>query len=537
MSLRSLSMRVIPACGGRWMKATSGKTKHGGARRRAWAGRPALAAAVTALMVACGGLPAEANWLGEIFERAGASSGSASGSEPRDREQGAAQVRSLPLLPKGSAALAAHVTPEGHWRFANRAGEAFTAGTPEELRRAVGVLAPELAADGRVLLYLSEDSVFVWRQHLKDLPKGAELSVVVGSEAYKLVRRGSGEAERLYAEVRPNLIVELSERKLFDETLWQLSRPLERSAIRVLALEPGGPHTLAPRPKIDGSSKRAAVDAIDPYKLAGALSALEGQTALLIGRVEDEFLHFRAGATERPLLLKDLTAAAEAGDVNLLILQSGAPRQPGGRNWLWLKLEVAGLEDALRRASLADFLNVLGAGGGQLAVASKAAGAGRIRLDAAPSGGVASKLTGPVSAWVKDKLGGVTGDISASAIQAHLRSAERQREIDRRLIPFLPSLLQYGYLAALIAGVLGIPIAWRWWSRIWPPEQRGEYRGAFGYHAARLVKTLAFLLLFLPVTGPFAFVWGAISWAGRYATAPFRRGRDAAGKRGSPAAG
>src|SRR6185295_3545319 len=46
----------------------------------------------------------------------------------------ALHLRSLPAKTDG-AALAAQATQEGHWRFVNRAGETFTAGTPEELKR------------------------------------------------------------------------------------------------------------------------------------------------------------------------------------------------------------------------------------------------------------------------------------------------------------------------------------------------------------------------------------------------------------------
>ena len=36
------------------------------------------------------------------------------------------------------------------------------------------------------------------------------------------------------------------------------------------------------------------------------------------------------------------------------------PRQPGGRNWLWQRIAVGGLDDALKRATLGDFLDALG---------------------------------------------------------------------------------------------------------------------------------------------------------------------------------
>src|SRR4029077_1065606 len=60
----------------------------------------------------------------------------------------AAHVKALPEQP-GGIALAAQATQEGHWRFINKAGETFTAGTPEELKRAASVLLPEAKADAK----------------------------------------------------------------------------------------------------------------------------------------------------------------------------------------------------------------------------------------------------------------------------------------------------------------------------------------------------------------------------------------------------
>ena len=64
---------------------------------------------------------------------------------------------------------------------------------------------------------------------------------------------------------------------------------------------------------------------------------------------------------ERSILMPDLFKAAEEADVNLVVLRAAStPRQPGGRNWLWQKVEVKGLEQAMQHARFADFLNALG---------------------------------------------------------------------------------------------------------------------------------------------------------------------------------
>ena len=87
-----------------------------------------------------------------------------------------------------------------------------------------------------------------------------------------------------------------------------------------------------------------------------------------------------------------------------------------------------------------------------------------------------------------------------TAVQANLRSAERQQELDQRARAGRPSSLQIGYLVLAVLGLLGVPVSRAWWQRIWPPEVAAEYAGRTGYWAAWTVRALAYSLVFLPLT-------------------------------------
>ena len=89
-----------------------------------------------------------------------------------------------------------------------------------------------------------------------------------------------------------------------------------------------------------------------------------------------------------------------------------------------------------------------------------------------------------------------------TGLEASVRSAERQTELDQRLIPGIPSDFQAGYLVLVLLGLFGVPISRAWWRRLWPPEAASEYAGRAGYWAARAVRGGVFLLLFLPLTAP-----------------------------------
>ena len=477
--------------------------------RRAWI----AAAAVLLALVTGAASPAEANWLTRLARgagEAGEAGGRAASHGISALDRAASHIKALPPERAGPHAFAVHATQEGHWKFVNSTGEVFTAGTPEELARAIPTLsagATEVAA-GKVkpALYVTESTAFEQRTMLKDLPKDAQLNVVVGNEGYPLVRKAGGAGEMLYAEVRPNIIVELSERRAFDEAVWQLQRPLNKADVRVVSLTPGGPETLASVPRYDAATRAALVDSIDPNRLVSALSSLRRQTVLITGRTENGLLHFQpASGPSRSLVLEDLTVAAERADVNLIILESPTPRQPGGRNWLWQRIEVSGLDEAMKRATFADFLNALGATRGQLAVTAHAEASGRVVVRTMPSGAAAApgsltSMTG-IAEWIGDVTAEATGRVIIHGAHAYVRSQERQQELDNRIVPGIPAWIQGIYLGSLLSGVIGWQVASGWWRRLWPAESRSEYPGRLGYGLARLVRGTAFGLVFLPVVG------------------------------------
>ena len=104
-------------------------------------GHLALRAACAALLLAAAAPVAQANWYSKLVREAGEAGTKAAKHGVGGLDRAAAHLKALPVPAEG-AALAAHLTPEGHWKFANREGEVFTAGTPAELQRAVPTLLP-----------------------------------------------------------------------------------------------------------------------------------------------------------------------------------------------------------------------------------------------------------------------------------------------------------------------------------------------------------------------------------------------------------
>jgi hypothetical protein len=525
---RAMSLNVPK--GAAWARAKP--QRHGGANRqsqgrimaRRLAALALLACMALTLSAGLGSLQASSAATVTVLAEEGASRAGKLGSNGLERA--ANYLRSV--KPEASAALAAQATQEGHWIFVNRAGETMTAATPQELARVPALLLPEAKPDVKLSLYVTEDTVLEHHAALKDLPKGSEIFVVAGEESYRV----QNTSERIFAEVRPGLVIELRERKAFEESVWQLSRPLDKAKVRVLALEPGGPPRLPASPRIDPATGRAMVDVIDPASLPAALGAVRGQTVLVTGRVDARLLYVQpASGAQRSILLADLFRAAEDADVNLMVLRAAStPRQPGGRNWFWQKVEVKGLEQAMQHPRLADFLNALVGSNGRMLVSATPSGE-RTAIEIKPATEFTGSPQRPGGGVFSGIVSDVTGRVIAVGLEGSVRSAERQRELDQRLIPGIPSDVQIGYLILILVGLCGLPLARTWWGRLWPPESASEYAGRMGYWAARAVRGGAFLLLFLPLA---ALVATPLSWlrqVGDAARVPARLWRRLTGRK------
>ncbi len=467
---------------------------------------------------------ASANWLTRLTREAGEVGSKGAAHMPAHLGpvgKAAAHLKGLAAAPK--AALAAHATPEGHWQFANREGVTFTAGTADEMQRVLPALAPDAvkAGETKLTLYLSEDTVVRYRAALDQIPTDADLHVVTDIGAFPLMR-GAGGPFDLTVRFKPNLAMAVRGPEAFDEALFLLGRPLNKSNIRTIALEPGASKTLSSAPKFDAEGKLPSVDMVAPEALVQSFQRVRGQTVLVTGRVADGKLIVRpSSGGEVSRYLSELLDAASRNDVNLIILRNETGRQPGGRNWLWQTLEVGGLKGAAERATFGDFLDTLAARRGGFELMAATEGSGRVQLSAVPAADSTGLVTDAANV-ARDVASQVTGELITVAVDVHARDSAAQSELDGRIIPGIPTYIQIPYFMALVAGVLGWATARSWWARIWPavPKMPGARKSAAW--PRRFLRETVYLLIFLPVAGLPAFVWQALIQFWTVVTAPFR---------------
>jgi hypothetical protein len=403
-------------------------------------------------------------------------------------------------------AIAAHLETEGHWGLANRGGDRFTAAGATELRSGLAALIRD--APGRTAtapattalpldIYVSAATVFGQPKALAALPANATLYVVANGTARRMTLQPSPRIE-----LSPLVTIEADGRAAFDDATWHLTRPLEHAHVRVLAIEADGPSLLSAQPRLDAATGKPLIDAIAPRALMGALSNLRGQSAVVTGQITDDALVARGrNGGAATVSVAALMAAADAADISLIMLHAGNPAQPGGRNWLWQTVAVAGL--AAAPGTLGDALSMMGGGGAAQVIARHDVTRGRLLLQVRPAITESSVLD--IAKWSKamgDWAQSLTGKTPATLMTASLPTAARQQELDRRWIKRVPSIMQWGYLALLALGLLGAAVAWQWWTRVWPSETPADYTGTIGFQAARAVRGLIFVTLFLPLVAP-----------------------------------
>ena len=132
--------------------------------------------------------------------------------------------------------------------------------------------------------------------------------------------------------LRDHLQVALDDLKKFRETAWQVERSFDKASVRFLSLIKGEVSRLTSAPVI-GTDGMPKLDVVDPYFLDTAFQSLSGQSVVVTGNVVGDLLYFaKNGDDGLSILVSDIKRAARESDINLVILNTGEPLQPGGRD-------------------------------------------------------------------------------------------------------------------------------------------------------------------------------------------------------------
>jgi len=312
-----------------------------------------------------------------------------------------------------------------------------------------------------------------------------------GGRLFELHR--GGDPTLAYGRIR----LPVKSAKDIRNALWQLQRPSTGGAIRFLQLDKQADLSLP----VNGYGSRVGVERVGADGLIDAMQAIRNQTLVLSGRIVDGKL-LGVGNRSSGVSLQKLRQVTDENDIQLIILESDQPAAV-------LKKVSHAMQSAKGRGdtlydTIGDFFNRLTDPANPTPIKLHSSRSGEhqiaIQLKAADTKSVEGASTAELALQVPLHL------LLKSAI-FHAPDQARSRELDDRIIPNVPSTIQFYIISSVVLGFFALNTSWRLWKRVWRLKPRREYRYLFLFLLLWPLHRLLFVLLFIPLFGNFSFIW------------------------------
>ena len=290
------------------------------------------------------------------------------------------------------------------------------------------------------------------------------------------------------------VLLRVKNTKDIRQGLWMLQRPSKVRATRFIKLDK---KTTSPLPA-NTQGPGFVVESMKVEDLMSLMRSAKNQTLVISGRIIDGKLF--------SVSMKELQAIAADNDIKLVVLDSDRPG-----------LVLKKVSRSMRRAAenqqmqfdtMGDFFN-------RLAVSDSR---NKLELQTSSSGENQMAIQWKVAKSVsEDRL--VDADVLVHMpVHLLLHSAlvtmpdrARSHELDNRIIPNIPSMIQFYVLISVVLGFTALGTSWKLWRKIWLLKTRREYSNIMVLILLWPLHRLLFLLLFLPLLGMFSFIWLVMS--------------------------
>jgi len=305
----------------------------------------------------------------------------------------------------------------------------------------------------QVELIVSEIDVNRLEHIVRDAIKASGKPAFVVSEngtVGRLVVRATPTGETLLMEKYPGIFIRAGERSA--ELSWALERPFQNDKIRVVSLmDPSDADELARLDKVVGEY-HIPVGSHTPSEAVHQIRSQREKTVFVVGHVEkDKFIvRDSAGQIKSEISFSELEDAAEKADASLFLLGCSAAACSTTSAFIdpVNALRVAdGLKDAISRATLGDALSALSTAG-DIVVSSKVVHSARVMLFAEQKALLVDKRI----------------ESSYRVLKLTTVGRERAEELADRIVPYIPSWVQYPYFVGaffLIFSARGIVREWK----------------------------------------------------------------------------
>ncbi len=329
---------------------------------------------------------------------------------------------------------------------------------------------------------------------LNNLP--LNLPIIIQGKQGRLFTYHQGEPATIAYK---NLQLRVTTMDELKDALWLLQRPPVSRTPRFLQIDETASKPLASN--IPNSS--LSVETISPDSLIQSMHSFKYQTLVLSGKVIDGKL-FGKSHNFQGVSLQKLQQEAENKDINLIILESDKP-----------SLVLEKMSKAIKKANnkhippydtTGDFFNFLRdpSNSNPVILQSSQSGARQVAIQWKTTRNIQADSKAELSNKI---LSGIPLHLLLQSVKIHFPDKQRSQELNDRIIPGIPSWIQFYAIFSVILGFITPATSWRLWKNIWSLQQKNEYQYLLVFLLLWLLHRFLFLILFLPILGGFSFVW------------------------------
>jgi hypothetical protein len=341
-------------------------------------------------------------------------------------------------------------------------------------------------ADSKLVLIIDSHQLPPSLDDLNRIPAGCTLYVKQKQKVYRLTRGPAWTISHKQLSVKVNSVDEIK------RVAWHLHRPWADKTIYVAGL-PHQPNA-GMAAKIQGASIQSFLK--NPRQFQ--------QQTLVVPGIREDKTFYVAGAESQALDMTQMKALARKYDTTLVFLHAD-----GGKavRKLGQTLQAAFLENTLYDDTAA-FIQRLNPDAGAMTLEISPSGHARIVISARVKSAPPADPAAPEQPRQSPLVTGLkpSADLAGTLAEIYRPDQERSRELDRRIVPWLPSWLQYYVIGSLFLGVVAWSFSRNVWARLWRPKTRKHFNHSAAYILFRLGHEAVFLLVFLPLFGAICFV-------------------------------
>lgn len=295
--------------------------------------------------------------------------------------------------------------------------------------------------------------------------------------------------------------------------LWHMQRQVINRKAHLISLASDLHQGLKKGTDLNGHSRESVGLAVLPE----AFSKLKRETIVLVAQTEKGLIRaIEDTGQSAELRISELTKAAEQYDINLIFIDSADTQ----RSLEEISGKLPASDSADPNSTINFYNQLIDPNQGTLNLSIHASGRSQslvhstYKSTTAPSPKQSDHSADIHQLQQEEALKFTTG-LTIRGITYYHPDEARSEELENRIIPGIPSFVQYYAILSFILGCIALTTSWRFWNAIWKPARPVSISGWLLYALIWPLHKAAFLVLYLPFAGSFSFTWVTVStlWA------------------------